>query len=119
MNFEGVNTLDLAGQKVTLIERLYHNGNLVTEEVNKDITEQQLEIVETTVGTTATDMVDGDKIVAGDDKAQIKDTVAYNNAIVDGEYRGLGIVMDPTTHLPMLFGEVMLPMFEHKNSMIF
>ena len=105
VNFEGINTLELAGQKVTLIEHLYHNGNLVTEEVNKDITEQQLEIVETTVGTTATDMVDGDKTVAGDDKAQIKDTVAYSNAIVDGEYRGLGIVMDLTTHLPMLFGE--------------
>ena len=53
------------------------------------------------IHTTATDQVDGDKILTTDEKVTIVDTVEYTNLNTDREYTMTGTLMDYETGEPM------------------
>ena len=57
------------------------------------------------VGTTATDGLDGDKEVVADIETIITDTIAYNGVLSGTDYTMAGILMDKATGLPVLTGD--------------
>lgn len=57
------------------------------------------------VGTTATDKLDGDKTVIADAESSVTDEVAYDHVLTGKSYTMAGILMDAKTGLPVLTGE--------------
>ena len=84
----------LGGRTVTVFEELYrvNDGTLIAEHKDKDDVDQQLRVIAPEIGTTATDGVDGDKIIAADTEATIVDTVEYTNLIPGEEYTLTGAI---------------------------
>lgn len=94
----------LAGEQVVAFESLSRENIEVA--VHADITDQDqtVQVVQSEIGTTAVDGIDGDKTVVADGKASITDTVAYTDLIPGAKYTACGIVMDKATGLPLLQG---------------
>src|SRR5699024_10981835 len=89
-----VSTYDLAGDTITVYEKLYDaGGSLIAEHADKDDTNQQVTVIEPEIGTTAQDGADGDKTVSTDDAVTVVDTVAYKSLIPGKEYTVKGALM--------------------------
>ena len=92
-----VNTEGLEGKDVVVYELLLANDLIAASHV--DITDegQTVEIVPTTIGTTATDKTDGDHYLLPSTEATSVDTVNYENVVPGKEYVLKGVVMDKAT----------------------
>lgn len=61
---------------------------------------QTVKFLSPTVGTTAVDGLDGDKVAVNDPETEIVDTVAYEGLTAGASYKLYGVLMDQTTGLP-------------------
>ena len=66
---------------------------------------QTVTVNQPSVGTTATDKLDGDKTVIADAESSVTDEVAYDHVLTGKSYTMAGILMDAKTGLPVLTGE--------------
>lgn len=94
----------LAGKELVAFESLMREGVEVAVHADIDDKGQTVQITPSVIGTTATDGLDGDKIVVADAEATIVDTVAYSNVLAGGDYSLAGILMDKSTGLPLATG---------------
>lgn len=67
--------------------------------------DQTVTVNQPSVGTTATDKLDGDKTVIADAESSVTDEVAYDHVLTGKPYTMAGILMDAKTGLPVLTGE--------------
>ena len=67
--------------------------------------DQTVTVNQPSVGTTATDKLDGDKTVIADAESSVADEVAYDHVLTGKSYTMAGILMDAKTGLPVLTGE--------------
>ena len=67
--------------------------------------DQTVTVNQPSVGTTATDKLDGDKTVIADAESSVTDEVAYDHVLTGKSYTMAGILMDAKTGLPVLTGE--------------
>lgn len=67
--------------------------------------DQTVTVNRPSVGTTATDKLDGDKTVIADAESSVTDEVAYDHVFTGKSYTMAGILMDAKTGLPVLTGE--------------
>lgn len=67
--------------------------------------DQTVTVNQPSVGTTATDKLDGDKTVIVDAESSVTDEVAYDHVLIGKSYTMAGILMDAKTGLPVLTGE--------------
>lgn len=67
--------------------------------------DQTVTVNQPSVGTTATDKLDGDKTVIADAESSVTDEVAYDHVVTGKSYTMAGILMDAKTGLPVLTGE--------------
>lgn len=67
--------------------------------------DQTVTVNQPSVGTTATDKLDGDKTVIADAESSVTDEVAYDHVLTGKSYTMAGILMDAKTGLPILTGE--------------
>lgn len=67
--------------------------------------DQTVTVNQPSVGTTATDKLDGDKTVIADAESSVTDEVAYDHVLTGKSYTMAGILMDAKTSLPVLTGE--------------
>ena len=83
-------------------EVLTRDGARITDHVDVDDAGQTVEVVKPTIGTTATDAVDGDKQVSGDALASVTDVVAYENLTPGETYTVTGTLYVKSTGEPLL-----------------
>lgn len=67
--------------------------------------DQTVTVNQPSVGTTATDKLDGDKTVIADAESTVTDKVEYDHVLTGKAYTMAGILMDAKTGLPVLTGE--------------
>ena len=67
--------------------------------------DQTVTVNQPSVGTTATDKLDGDKTVIADAESSVTDEVSYDHVLAGKPYTMAGILMDAETGLPVLTGE--------------
>lgn len=67
--------------------------------------DQTVTVNQPSVGTTATDKLDGDKTVIADAESSVTDEVAFDHVLTGKSYTMAGILMDAKTGLPVLTGE--------------
>lgn len=67
--------------------------------------DQTVTVNQPSMGTTATDKLDGDKTVIADAESSVTDEVAYDHVLTGKSYTMAGILMDAETGLPVLTGE--------------
>lgn len=70
-----INTASLGGHTIVVYEEIYYDGQLVVS--HKDINDANQSVLVVSLGTTASDDADGDKIVIANTDAVIKDDVNY------------------------------------------
>ena len=91
IRIDGIDTLELAGETITVYEKLYDaGGSLIAKHTDKDDVNQQVTVIVPEIGTTAVDGADGDKLVSTDDAATVVDTVHYKNLIPGNRYALVG-----------------------------
>ena len=91
VHIDGIDTFVLAGNTITVYEKLYdEGGSLIAKHTDKDDVNQQVTVIVPEIGTTATDGADGDKLVSTDDAATVVDTVHYKNLIPGRSYALVG-----------------------------
>lgn len=95
----------LAGKKLVAFEKLYRNQIEITVHEDIDDEDQTTTVVPPQIGTTATDIADGDKHMAADPESSITDEIQFKNLVPGDEYQVAGILMDKATGLPLLSGE--------------
>ena len=95
----------LAGEELVAFESLSRNDIEVA--VHADITDegQTVEVVQSEIGTTATDKTDGDHSLQPSQDAVIVDAVEYTNLIPGQEYEVQGILMDKETGKPLMVND--------------
>lgn len=87
IRIDGIDTLELAGETITVYEKLYDaGGSLIAKHTDKDDVNQQVTVIVPEIGTTALDGHDGDKNVVTDGKTTVIDTVEYKNVIPGKTY---------------------------------
>jgi len=96
------NTASLKGNTINMFEELYDEGVLIAE--HKDLTdqEQNIEIKDVKIGTSAIATDTKTKFTKFGEKTTIVDTVKYENIIPNIQYTMKGILMDKTTNNPVL-----------------
>lgn len=67
--------------------------------------DQTVTVNQPSVGTTATDKLDGDKTVIADAESSVTDEVAFDHVLTGKSYTMAGILMDAKNGLPVLTGE--------------
>lgn len=94
-----LDTTDLVGKSIVVFEKLYYKNEEKAshEEINDP--GQTIDIV--SLGTTATDNSDGDKLIVPGEDTVIKDTVSYC-AAAGQPYTIVGTLIDKTTREPIL-----------------
>ena len=91
-------TYDLIGKTVTVYETLYDaQGSRLVTHADKGDVAQQVTVVTPSIGTTATDAVDGDKCVVSEDDASVVDTVSYSNLTPGETYKVTGTLYKRVT----------------------
>ena len=91
-------TYDLIGKTVTVYETLYDaQGSKLVSHADKGDIAQQVTVVTPSIGTTATDAVDGDKSVVSEDDARVVDTVSYSNLTPGETYKVTGTLYKRVT----------------------
>ena len=88
-----VDLTQLADETLWVSEELLSDGRVIADHNDPDDPEQQVEVIETEIGTKATDTLDGNQVAINDDEAQITDTVTITNAIPGVEYKLTGQLM--------------------------
>lgn len=91
--------------QLVAFETLELGGHEVAVHADVNDMDQTVTVETPTIGTTATDGLDGDKTVVADDSVTITDEVSYASALSDTTYTMVGILMDADTGLPILTGE--------------
>lgn len=87
IRIDGIDTFGLAGETITVYEKLYdEGGSLIAKHTDKDDVNQQVTVIAPEIGTTALDGHDGDKNVVTDGKTTVIDTVEYKNVIPGKTY---------------------------------
>ena len=87
IRIDGIDTFGLAGETITVYEKLYdEGGSLIAKHTDKDDVNQQVTVIAPEIGTTAVDGADGDKNVVTDGKTTVIDTVEYKNVIPGKTY---------------------------------
>lgn len=87
IRIDGIDTFGLAGETITVYEKLYdEGGSLIAKHTDKDDVNQQVTVIAPEIGTTAVDGADGDKNIVTDDETVIVDTVKYSGIIPGKEY---------------------------------
>ncbi len=81
------------GRDVVVYEKLFKKDVEVAKHEDKGDVDQQVRVVEPSIGTTATDAADGDKVIEANDMSVIKDTVRYTNLTPGKEYTMTGRLM--------------------------
>lgn len=92
-----VNTEGMDGKELVVYELMFAND--VIQASHADITDkgQTVEVVSSSIGTTATDKTDGDHYLLPSTEAVVVDTVAYENLVPGKEYTLKGWLMDKAT----------------------
>lgn len=92
-----INTEGLAGKELVVYELVLAND--VIQATHADITDkgQTVEIVESSIGTTATDKTDGDHYLLPSTEATVVDAIDYENLVPGKEYTLKGWLMDKAT----------------------
>lgn len=102
----GVNTADLKGHNLTVIEKVFENGDLIASH-NEDMTdaEQTVKVIGPEIGTTATDATDGDHYFLPSTETVITDRVKYTGLTPGEEYELKGTLMNKETNEPLLIND--------------
>lgn len=87
------NAVDFAGTDIVVYERMYLNDKLVGEHTDPADPDQIVRVLQPTIGTTAVDGEDGDKMLVASDSNTIIDTVEYKNLVPGKEYTLSGKLM--------------------------
>ena len=89
-----VNTEGMDGKELVVYELMFANDVIAASHV--DITDkgQTVEVVPSSIGTTATDKTDGDHYLLPSTEAVVVDTVDYENLVPGKEYTLKGWLMD-------------------------
>lgn len=92
----------LRGQRLTVFERLTEDGRTIAthEEIMDEA--QTVEVIAPHLSTAASDGKDDDKVVVADEGARVIDRVSLFDVLPDHLYRIYGMVLDPTTGLPLM-----------------
>lgn len=92
-----VNTEGMDGKELVVYELMFAND--VIQASHADITDkgQTVEVVSSSIGTTATDKTDGDHYLLPSTEAVVVDTVDYENLVPGKEYTLKGWLMDKAT----------------------
>lgn len=92
-----VNTEGMEGEELVVYELMFAND--VIQASHADITDkgQTVEVVPSSIGTTATDKTDGDHYLLPSTEAVVVDTVDYENLVPGKEYTLKGWLMDKAT----------------------
>lgn len=92
-----VNTEGMEGKELVVYELMFAND--VIQASHADITDkgQTVEVVSSSIGTTATDKTDGDHYLLPSTEAVVVDTVDYENLVPGKEYTLKGWLMDKAT----------------------
>lgn len=92
-----VNTEGMDGKELVVYELMFAND--VIQASHADITDkgQTVEVVPSSIGTTATDKTDGDHYLLPSTDAVVVDTVDYENLVPGKEYTLKGWLMDKAT----------------------
>lgn len=92
-----VNTEGMDGKELVIYELMFAND--VIQASHADITDkgQTVEVVSSSIGTTATDKTDGDHYLLPSTDAVVVDTVDYENLVPGKEYTLKGWLMDKAT----------------------
>ena len=85
VTFRNINTAELIGLDLVVYERLYYGNNKIAEHV-ENVTDQIVTVKVPTVGTSAVDNADGDKLLEVDEGIKIKDTVTYDGLVEGDKY---------------------------------
>ncbi|HAR2050580.1 TPA: VaFE repeat-containing surface-anchored protein [Enterococcus faecium] len=94
IRIDGIDTFGLAGETITVYEKLYdEGGSIIAKHTDKDDVNQQVTVIVPEIGTTAVDGADGDKLVSTDDAATVVDTVHYKNLIPGRSYALVGALL--------------------------
>ena len=94
IRIDGIDTFGLAGETITVYEKLYdEGGSLIAKHTDKDDVNQQVTVIAPEIGTTAVDGADGDKLVSTDDATTVVDTVHYKNLIPGRSYALVGALL--------------------------
>lgn len=96
------NASALAGKTVVVFEDLIFEVKEVATHSDINDEGQTVEFDKPTIGTTATNQVDGSKLVDPEKKVTFVDTVAYTNLQIGKTYKVSGVLMDKTTGQPLL-----------------
>lgn len=93
--------------KTTLVafESLSYKDKELCAHADIEDEDQTVTVNQPSVGTTATDKLDGDKTVIADAESSVTDEVAYDHVLTGKSYTMAGILMDAKTGLPVLTGE--------------
>lgn len=94
-----------AGTQLVVFETLEQGGIEIAVHADIEDEAQTVTITHPTIGTTASDGLDGDKTVVADGETVITDEVAYTDALTGTEYTVAGMLMDADTGLPILAGD--------------
>ncbi|MDO4289951.1 MAG: VaFE repeat-containing surface-anchored protein [Eggerthellaceae bacterium] len=103
----GVSTLDLAGTRLVVFERVYRlsddgNRTLVAEHVDADCAAQTLAVEQPSLATSVSDAADGDRAVVGDAESRIVDTVEFSGLNPQRPYRVEGVIVDAHAYIEAL-----------------
>lgn len=93
VSFDGLDSSQLAGTNTVVLELLVKGDRIITTHTDFDDSDQQVEIVESTIGTTLVDATDGDNIILPSTETTVVDTVTYENLIPGKEYELTGTLM--------------------------
>lgn len=102
-------TFDASGIKdktpLVAFESLSYKDKELCAHADIEDEDQTVTVNQPSVGTTATDKLDGDKTVIADAESSVTDEVAYDHVLTGKSYTMAGILMDAKTGLPVLTGE--------------
>ena len=90
---------------VVAFESLSYKDKEIASHSDIEDEDQTVTMHTSEIGTTATDKLDGDKIVIADAESTVTDKVEYDHVLTGKAYTMAGILMDAKTGLPVLTGE--------------
>lgn len=93
------------GTELVAFETVSSDGHEICAHADIEDEGQTVTVNQPSVGTTATDKLDGDKTVIADAESSVTDEVAYDHVLTGKSYTMAGILMDAKTGLPVLTGE--------------
>lgn len=91
----------LGGHRAVVFERLYLDGKIQATHEDPEDEDQTVEFLPVEIGTTATDVADGDKAIGVGKAVTVEDEVSYKNLATGREYTVTGTLMDSATGEPL------------------